>query len=149
MGREAHAGDCPAPVAVAATLRALIGYFIFSTITLPFIGRVWLGEIPVLALLQLPKTIFAGWLRTQIVMKAVKPLGLSQGSLSPDYLTARPYALAIAYLALGVVVVIISWGKLRSDRRRRRLLLLAFLLAAGLDFWATLFFASGRSLTLY
>jgi hypothetical protein len=31
-------------------------------------------------------------------MVAIQHLGLSRGSFSPDYILARPYALAIAYL---------------------------------------------------
>src|SRR6185503_21078749 len=77
-------------------LWVFIGYCGLSCLTLPFIGKFWLGELPVLATLQLPKIAVAGWLRTHVVMEAIQWLGLSKGSFSPDYILARPYALAIA-----------------------------------------------------
>src|SRR4029078_5978016 len=75
-----------------------VGYCALSCLTLPFIGRVWLGELPVLAVIQLPKIALADWLRTHVVMEAITFLDFSRGSCSPDYILARPYALAIAYL---------------------------------------------------
>src|SRR3954468_21215999 len=83
---------------VAGALRVLTAYFVVSIITLPFLDALWLGELPLPGIVQLPKTAFAGWLRTAVVMPALGPLGRSRGSFSPDYMTARPYALAIAYL---------------------------------------------------
>src|SRR4028119_924563 len=75
---------------------AVTAYFVASILTLPFLDALWLGEVPVLALVQVPKTAFAGWLRTDVVMPAIVALGQSRGSFSPDYLLARPYALALA-----------------------------------------------------
>src|SRR4051812_844377 len=79
-------------------LLSFVGYCVLSCLTLPLIGRVWLDELPVLAAIQLPKIAVANWLRTHIVMEAMKLLGSSRGSFSPDYILARPYALALVYL---------------------------------------------------
>ncbi|MEN6365628.1 MAG: hypothetical protein ABFC88_02305 [Thermoguttaceae bacterium] len=87
----------------------LIGYFALCSVTIPFINAWWLGELPVLAVIQLPKIVFAGWLRTEVVMKAIQLLELSHGSSSPDYSMARPYGLALAYLLPLGIVLSVFW----------------------------------------
>ena len=131
-------------------LRLVTGYFVASIVTLPFLDAVWFSEVPVLALVQLPKTALAGWLRTDVVMPAISALGMSRGSFSPDYLMARPYALALAYasVVLGVGAVAL-WDRRQSDRRPRRRAWIALLAAAATDFAATLWFAGGPGLTIY
>ncbi len=64
-------------------LKCLIGYGLVCMATIPFMNRFWLGEIPVLALIPLPKITFADWLRTGVVMEAIKALGLSRGRSLP------------------------------------------------------------------
>lgn len=130
-------------------LQFFIGYFAVSCLTLPFIGRVWLGELPLLALIQLPKTGLANWVRKDVVMPALKFLGLSQGSFSPDYILARPYALAIVYLLPMIIIAVIGLRRSPSTPDRRRFLTIAFLIAATIDYLFTLFFADGRHLTIY
>ena len=130
------------------TLQALTAYFVASSLTLPFLSALWLGSVPLLALVQLPKTMFAGWLRTDVVMPTIAALGVSRGSFSPDYMMARPYALAAAYLLLlGLVFILLRVGT-RATRSRRRWGRIT-LLAAAVDFALTLFFADGRALTVY
>jgi hypothetical protein len=132
----------------AVILKLLIGYFVVSIITLPFIDRLWLGELPLLALIQLPKTSFAIWLRSDVVIPLMKTVGLSRGSPSPDMIRASPYALALAYLIpLTVVVTVVVW-RWRAASPRRWLLLIMFGLAA-LDFAFTLIFACRPGLTIY
>ena len=114
-----------------------------------FIGRVWLGELPVLAVIQLPKIAFADWLRTHVVMEAITFLDFSRGSFSPDYILARPYALAIAYLIPMVLIGIISLRRFRFVDERRGFPTVAFLVAAAVDYLFTLVFADGRLLTIY
>jgi hypothetical protein len=55
----------------AGVLWFFIGYFTLTCLTLPFAGRVWWGEIPVLALIQIPKIAAAEWLRTHVVMELI------------------------------------------------------------------------------
>lgn len=129
-------------------LKALVAYFAVSTLTLPVLNALWLGELPVLALVQLPKTVLAGWLRTEVAMPALRAMGLSRGSFSPDYMLVRPYALAIAYLIpLGLVLAPL-WIRTRLARSYRRWVWI-LLAAAMFDYCLTLLFASTRGLTIY
>lgn len=129
------------------TLKAVTAYFVVSSLTLPFIDALWMGEVPLLAVIQLPKTALAGWLRTDVVMPAIGALGLSSGSFSPDYVMARPYALAIAYLAFLGLVFLSLWFTKQMKGSCRRWLWIT-LIAAAIDFGFTLYFA-GRTLTVY
>ncbi len=126
-----------------------VGWFVLSCLTLPFIGRVWLGELPVLAVIQLPKIAVAGWLRTHVVMEAITFLGFSRGSFSPDFILARPYALALAYVIALAVIGVISLRRFRFSDERRGLVMVAFVAAAFVDYMFTLMFADGRLLTIY
>jgi len=129
-------------------LKWLIGYYVISTITIPFMDNLWLGEIPLIALVQLPKITFAGWLRVEVVMKVMTQLGLSRGSFSPDYIMARPYGLAIAYLIPLLVLMPIVRYRTRMIRPYR-LLTLLLVAVAMLDFIFTLIFADRRPFTIY
>jgi hypothetical protein len=126
-----------------------IAYCCVSCLTLPFINAIWLGELPLLAVIQIPKILFAGWLRTGVVMKVIDVFGLSRGSFSPDYILARPYALAIAYLVPMIVIGIIALRRWKPADSRRGLLLAGFFVAAIVDYVCTLLFAEGRGLTIY
>lgn len=129
-------------------LGAMIGYFFICAITLPFVDELWLGELPLLAIVQVPKIEFASWLRSGLVMSAIRQLGWSKGSFSPDYLTARPYALAIAYLVVLVLVIVPIAIRTRLVKPFSWLIL-ALLIVAGLDFIDTLIFGTQRSFSLY
>lgn len=132
---------------VRAARRCLIAYFIVSLVTLPFVDAWWIGELPVLALVQVPKTALAGWLRADLVVPLIRLVGLSAGSFSPDYLLARPYALALAYgLVVGPASAPWRAGGRRAGGRRAAWVLAA---VAGADFVATLSLAGGPGLTLY
>lgn len=125
------------------------GYCALSCLTLPFIGRVWLGELPVLAVIQLPKIAVAGWLRTDVVMEAIALCGYSRGSFSPDYIMARPYALAITYAIPMIVIGFVGLHRTRFAVERRSVMTLTFLIAACVDYVFTLIFADGQLLTIY
>jgi hypothetical protein len=129
-------------------LQALSAYFALSIITLPFLDSLWIGELPLLALIQLPKIFLAGWLRTDVVMPAIVAAGRSAGSFSPDYGTARPYALASAYLlVLGMVLTpLLAFSRFTPQRWRWLAILV---LAAAVDFACTLWLAGGPGLTIY
>jgi hypothetical protein len=129
-------------------LKLLITYCVVSSLTIPFAGLLWLGEVPLLALVQLPKIGIAEWLRSGPVMGAIRSLGLSGGSFSPDYILARPYALALVYLLplIGLAVVL----RLREGRTGSlRPMTLALTGVAVLDYVLTLVFGSCRSFTIY
>jgi hypothetical protein len=126
------------------------GYFALSCLTIPFAGRLWSGEIPVLALIQIPKIAVAEWLRTHVVMELITFLGFSSGSFSPDYLLARPYALAIAYLLVIVVLSVLGWGfGFRLSDQRQRIATAAFLVMVATDYVFTFTFGGGPGFTIY
>jgi hypothetical protein len=132
----------------ALLIKAMIVYLVVSMATLPFIDTLWLGEVPLLALPQVPKTELANWLRRHVVMPAIKGMGVSRGSFSPDWGLARPYALAAAYLmALGPGLIIV-WVRARAVGQRR-VWVWVVVLAAVVDFFCTLWFGGGPGLTIY
>lgn len=125
---------------------AFIGYFILSALTLPIMRWLWIGELPVLALVQLPKLFLAERLRTGVLMPLVRATGLSRGSFSPDYAMTGPYALVITYLL--PIAAVIVWRRLRANRYGPTAF--RFLLAAELlDVLMFLAFSRGSGLTIY
>lgn len=126
-----------------------IGWCALSCLTLPFIGRVWLGQVPILAVIQLPKIAIAGWLRTHVVMETITFLGFSRGSFSPDYILARPCALALAYLIPLAFIGVVSLRRFRFRDEQLGFLAVALPVMAVIDYVCTLIFADGRSLTIY
>jgi hypothetical protein len=131
----------------ALVLQLVTAYFFASILTLPFIDALWFGEVPVLALIQLPKIAPAGWLRSDVVMPAIRAMGLSRGSFSPDFILARPYGLAIAYVLILGVVFVVLWISGQMSRSSRWVWIT--LGAALIDFVFTLWFAGGPGLTIY
>jgi hypothetical protein len=129
-------------------LKLLIAYLVISIVTLPFLNAFWIGELPVFALIQVPKIELALFVRVHIVMEALKPLGLSRGSFSPDYIRAGPYALVITYLSLLLLIVAGVWRLTRMRAPFLRLTLILIALAI-VDFFCVLFFSRGPSLTIY
>ncbi|MEX0886939.1 MAG: hypothetical protein WD009_10920, partial [Phycisphaeraceae bacterium] len=123
-------------------LKGLTLYLGASILTLPFINSLWLGEIPLLALFQVPKLDLAGWFRVDVIMPIIRVLGMSAGSFSPDYIAARPYGLLLAYLLPALAVVGALWVCRATARPTRRWLLV--LLAVGvLDYCFVMLFAAG------
>ncbi len=81
-------------------------------------------------------------------MAAIRRLGLSRGSFSPDYILARPYALAIAYLIpLGILLATL-WVRKRLAPPYRHWTI-ALILVAIVDFCFTLTFAGGPGSSIY
>jgi hypothetical protein len=144
-------GTEPAPAerrVYALFLKILIAYFATCSLTIPFVNRLWLGELPLLAVIQLPKLLPAKWVRIGVVMPAIRRLGLSRGSFSPDYIMARPYALAITYLVPLIVVVAVVGLRTRMTRPFARLIAILLALAA-VDYALTLLLADAAGLTMY
>jgi hypothetical protein len=129
-------------------VRIFIVYSLLSSLTLPFVDSIWLGKVPLLALIQLPKTSFAQWLITHAAMPIIRWLGLSRGSFSPDHILARPYALAAAYLIPIAFFVLLMAFRTRL-RHRLWLWTLLLILVAFIDFCFTLKFARTAGLTIY
>lgn len=129
-------------------VKGLILYFVISMATLPFINALWLGDLPVLAVPQLPKLWIADWLRRGVVMPAIRALGLSSGSFSPDYGMARPYALALAYFIPVVGLLAVAWVR-RRVLQPHRLWSCLLLCVAVLDYLLTLWLTHTPALSLY
>lgn len=131
-----------------ALLQIIAGYLVVSSVAMPFVGLFWLGELPVLALIQVPKLWLATWLRTHVVMPAISALGLSAGSFSPDYLMARPYGVLLAYLIAATILA----GLLTTCQQPRTTIWKWYLVVVALmtvDALVILAFGSTRSLSMY
>ena len=129
-------------------LKSACGYLLLSSVTIPFSNAIWVGELPLLALVQVPKVSLANWLRHLMVMHVLVPIGLSRGSYSPDWMLARPWALAVVYvipLTLLLTVVVFRRG---AGQPWRRWVVLAGVLGV-VDYFITLTFAGTRALTMY
>lgn len=83
---------------------------VISILTLPFIAKVWLGELPILAAYQLPKVGMANWLTDALVIPFMKSIGVDQGSRSPNLIVAQPYAMALTYLGFYGGLVLLGLG---------------------------------------
>lgn len=129
-------------------LKIGIAYCIISILTLPLMNVVWLGEIPLLAVIQIPKIAVASWLRQDVVMEVIKILGWSKGSFSPDYIMARPYGLGLAY-SIPLILVSLSLLLPGCSSGRHRRLTLIFFAALLVDGVFTCVFTDRRSLSLY
>ncbi len=75
---------------VVATCACL--YYGISAITLPFTNAVWIGEITLLAVLQIPIS-FLKSIAQSFLLEAVHALGVSHGSASPDYIATHGWAM--------------------------------------------------------
>lgn len=131
----------------------LISYFAVSILTLPFGGKVWLGEIPLPALIQLPKLNPAHWFRKHIVILLIDKLGYSSGSFSPDFLLARPYGLLFPYAVLmACILAVLFYCRARAQNpggKGNTILVVALLFFIIPDYFATLKFADGPGFSMY
>jgi hypothetical protein len=121
-------------------------YFGLSTITLPFTNDVWLGEAPLFAIVQLPKS-FTKFFVQYLLLHGVHVLGLSRGSASPDHLATHGPAMAIMLTAPAFLLVAVLSRS--SDQRTRRKLIAAVLVFASVDAIVTLWFDASSNLKLF
>ena len=129
-------------------IQVLVAYGLLSIVTLPLMDTWWIGELPVLALPQAPKTEAASEIRHTMVMHLMGPLGLSRGSFSPDWTLARPYALAVVYLVPLAIWISMITHRTRL-RRPHRNWAIAVVVVAIVDYVMTLNFAGGPGLSIY
>lgn len=125
-------------------IHVLMVYYLVSIVTLPALNAIWVGEMPLLAVIQLPKVEPAKFLRTHVVMPLIQDLGLSQGSYSPDLTLASPFAMALVCLVPILLLLALSLWRRDFIRRHIRLVAAVAILAI-LDFGWTLMFASSRN----
>lgn len=121
-------------------------YYFLSAVTLPFASKAWVGEVPILGILQLPKS-FLKFVLHDVLLLAVHQFGWSKGSASPDYGMIHPWAmvlmLAVPALLLSGTILYCRSGKTRA------FLLISVLAFAFLDALVTLWFETSSSLKLY
>jgi hypothetical protein len=128
-------------------LKSLIAYFVVSAATIPFAGKVWLGEIPLLALIQIPIVALAKWCQDLVIL-GMRSTGLSTGSASPDLIASRPWGLVLAYLlALGPVLVAVwYWTRMKPPFGWLAAILA---LVAVVDFFLIVCLAGGPGFSMY
>ena len=86
-------------------LTMLIGYYVLSCVTLPLADKFWLGELPVFAIPQLPKSWLFNVVRSQLIDLS-HALGIGKNSRSPDLIAMTPWSFAIVFLAPTVLAVL-------------------------------------------
>lgn len=129
-------------------LKLAVGYFLICAVTLPFLDTFWLGEVPLLALIQLPKVALAKWCQSDLVMRGMQIAGLSSGSMSPDLIASRPWGLLLAYVfALASVLAVVWWRTRMKQPYGRAAWLLG--IVAVIDFVVTLLLAGKPGLSIY
>lgn len=129
-------------------LKTLAAYSVLSIMTLPLMDAWWIGELPMFALPQVPKTGIADEVRRAMVMHLLGPLGLSRGSFSPDWTLARPYALAVVYMVpLAVWLTMIA--RRTGMQPPHRYWAIAVVVLAIIDYAMTLLLAGGPGLSIY
>lgn len=125
-----------------------IVYLVVSITTVPFIDSIWLGEIPVLAVVQLPKTMPANFIRHYYASSMAKTLNISKGSFSPDAIFIRPYALLIVYI-IPLLILVFTYVLFIKDKKKDAKYLLIVLLLFILDYFFVLHFSDTPGLTIY
>tara|TARA_R100000789_G_C3005279_1_gene149884 strand:+ start:408 stop:893 length:486 start_codon:yes stop_codon:yes gene_type:complete len=121
-------------------------FYILSAITLPFANKVWIGEIPILGLLQLPKAFLKSVIHDALLI-AVQQFGWSAGSQSPDYIMTHLWAMIIMTVgpALILLITLLYFG----TERRWVLPLIALISCATIDAVVTLGFDAWSNLKLF
>jgi len=121
---------------LAALMLLLAGYYAISAGTLPFVDSVWIGELPVFAVWQLPKVFLHDYAQT-FFMWMLSVLGWSSGSPSPDMIATQPYAMMAMVVLPGCVLL----GLAAVSRSLKKVSASAIVLVslavidAGVSFW--------------
>lgn len=121
-------------------------YYIASALTLPFVNAVWIGEVPILAAFQVPKSLLKSVVH-ELLMFALRAMGMSNGSFSPDYIATHGWAMAIMVTTPALLMIAVLLFAQRTTQRRN--LFLVLVACATLDAVTTLWFDHVSSLKLY
>jgi len=121
-------------------------YYVVSALTLPFVNKLWCGELAPLAICQLPKSFLKSVIH-QVLMTMVNSFGLSRGSFSPDYSATHGWAMGImaAVPALSLIITLLLICSLPPRPR----LIAALRICASIDAVVTLWFDNVSNLKLY
>ena len=120
-------------------------YYVTSILTLPFANEVWFGELPIFAVIQLPKIYFNSVIQDAMI-SLLPLLGLNSGSASPDLILTHPRALGVT-VTLPPLTVICALMLSRHLRYSR--LTGAVILIGAIDAIVTWWFDSSSSLSLF
>lgn len=88
-----------------AFVGAFVYYYSYSFLTLPFADKFWFGEIPLFALVQLPKEKLNDAVQ-DFLISLLPSLGLASGSPSPDMILTHPWALGVTVTTPGLILLI-------------------------------------------
>ena len=121
-------------------------YYAASAATLPFANTWWVGEVPVLSLIQTPKAILLSAIH-QPLFHIFGSSNLSHGSHSPDYMTTHGWAMVVMLTAPALVLVAVLFYQLSAPTRRRWIAFLVLL--AALDGVTTMLFENYSNLKLF
>ncbi|MCH9655972.1 MAG: hypothetical protein K0U86_08500 [Planctomycetes bacterium] len=127
--------------------KCVCAYYLLSALTLPFVNKVWLGEAPLLALIQVPKSFIKSVVQHECVLPFIHWAGWSRGSASPDYAMTQGWAMGIM-VSVPAVCILILLLLVRPFPHHWRWIA-AVILCAILDGIVTLWFDSSSSLKLY
>lgn len=121
---------------VAAMMLLLTGYYAISAATLPFADSVWIGELPLFAIWQLPKVLLHGYAQT-FFMWILSVTGWSAGSPSPDMIATQPYAMIAMVMLPGCVLLLLAAvsRSLKKVGVPAIILLSLSVIDAGVSFW--------------
>jgi hypothetical protein len=126
----------------------VITYYTTSILTLPFANDWWIGEMPVFAIVQIPKIKLMSVFHNALV-SLLPTLGLASGSASPDLILTHPWALGLT-VTLPALTLFCSITLLRRVARRRILIITVFAFAfACIDAAVTFWFDSTSRLSLF
>jgi len=127
--------------------RCVCAYYLVSALTLPFVNKVWLGEAPLLALIQMPKSFIKSVVQYECLLPFIHWAGWSRGSASPDYIMTQDWAMGIM-VSVPAICFLILLLLVRPFPHHWRLIA-AVIICALLDGIVTLWFDSTSSLKIY
>ena len=121
-------------------------YYAASALTLPFVNAIWFGELPPLALIQLPKSFLKSAVH-EILMSLLNYFGMSRGSFSPDYIATHDWAMGVMTAAPALLLVAFFLILRRVSYRQK--LIAMVLICASIDGIVTFWFDSAFNLKLF
>jgi hypothetical protein len=131
---------------LATMVFVLTSYYMLSSLTLPFADDLWLGELPVLAIVQLPKSYAHDAVQHRLMM-LMRYVGLSRGSPSPDMIASNPWAFGVVFVAPSAILIGII-GSCRGLKQYRSWII-CLLVAALIDAAVTIWFEKTASLSIF
>lgn len=121
-------------------------YYATSALTIPFANKIWIGEFPLLALVQIPKAFLKTWVHKGL-LATLHACGWSYGSFSPDFGATHGWAMLIM-LTLPAFLFAVVLCRARDIEFRYRWAGLVLLLAT-IDGIVTMWFDSTSNFKIF